>query len=83
MLLRCCCRQCDAGCCSDRTLSKGFFGRYEYAFVPAAAGLTLAFTGPGSLSIDALVGLPRGGTVRGIGTLLAGLVGGGTALLES
>ena len=66
-------------------LSKGFFvqnGGYEYAFVLAAAALTLAFTGAGSLSIDALVDLPRGGTVWGIGALLAGLVGGGTALLE-
>jgi len=66
-------------------LSKGYFvqnGGYEYAFVLAVAALTLAFTGPGSLSIDALVGLPRGGTVWGIGALFAGLVGGGTALLE-
>jgi putative oxidoreductase len=47
-------------------LSKGFFVQnvgYEYAFVLAAAALTLAFTGPGSLSIDALVGLQRSGTV--------------------
>jgi putative oxidoreductase len=66
-------------------LGKGFFaqnGGYEYAFVLAMAALTLAFTGPGSLSIDHLVGLQRSGTFWGIAALLAGLMGGGTALLE-
>lgn len=66
-------------------ISKGFFaqnGGYEYAFVLAVAALTLAFTGPGSLSIDALVGLERSGALWGIAALVAGLVGGGTALLE-
>jgi putative oxidoreductase len=66
-------------------LGKGFFaqsGGYEYTFVLAAAALTLAFTGPGSLSIDALIGLSRSGSVWGIGALLAGLAGGGAALLE-
>ena len=64
---------------------KGFFaqkGGYEYAFVLAVAALTLAFTGPGSLSIDALVGFSWSGISCGIAALLAGLVGGGTALLE-
>ncbi len=66
-------------------LSKGFFaqnGGYEYAFVLAAAALTLAFTGPGSFSIDALIGFGRGGVFWGLAALLAGVVGGGTALLE-
>ena len=66
-------------------LSKGFFaqnGGYEYAFVLAVAALTLAFTGPGSLSLDAVLGLERSGAVWGVAALLAGLVGGGTALLE-
>jgi putative oxidoreductase len=66
-------------------LGKGFFAQndgYEYAFVLAMAALTLAFTGPGSLSIDHLVGLQRSGTFWGIAALLAGLMGGGTALLE-
>ena len=43
-------------------LSKRFFaqnGGYEYAFVLAVAALTLAFTGPGSLSLDAVLGLQR------------------------
>ena len=66
-------------------LSKGFFaqnGGYEYPVLLAVAALALAFTGPGSLSLDALVGLERSGAVWGIAALLAGLVGGGTALLE-
>jgi putative oxidoreductase len=66
-------------------LSKGFFaqnGGYEYAFVLAVAALTLAFTGPGSLSLDAVLGLERSGAVWGVAALLAGLLGGGTALLE-
>ena len=66
-------------------LAKGFFaqnGGYEYPFLLAVAALSLAFTGPGSLSIDALVGLGRSGPFWGIAALLAGLVGGGTALLE-
>lgn len=66
-------------------LRKGFFasnGGYEYPFVLAVFALTLAFTGPGSLSIDAFVGLQLSGTLWGTGALLAGLVGGGTALLE-
>ena len=66
-------------------LSKGFFaqnGGYEYAFMLAVAALTLAFTGPGSFSIDAVVGLARTRGFWGIAALLAGLVGGGTALLE-
>ena len=66
-------------------LSKGFFaqnGGYEYPFLLATAALTLAFTGPGSLSIDAATGLERSGAFWGTAALLAGLVGGGTALLE-
>jgi putative oxidoreductase len=66
-------------------LGKGFFaqnGGYEYPLVLAVAALTLAFTGPGSLSIDAPVGFAHSGTFWGLAALLAGLVGGGTALLE-
>ncbi|HZC34656.1 MAG TPA: DoxX family protein, partial [Chthoniobacterales bacterium] len=52
---------------------KGFFvqnGGYEYAFVLAVATLTLAFTGPGSISIDTIVGLDWGGAFWGIAALL-------------
>ena len=66
-------------------LGKGFFaqnGGYEYPFVLAVAALSVAFTGPGSLSIDALVGLQFSGARWVTGAFLAGLVGDGTALLE-
>ena len=66
-------------------LGKGFFaqnGGYEYPFVLAVGALTLAFTGPGSVSVDALAGLAHSGNFWGIVALLAGLVGGGTALFE-
>ena len=66
-------------------VGKGFFaqnGGYEYPLVLAAAALTLAFTGPGSLSIDARVELEHSGTFWGVAALLTGLAGGGTALLE-
>lgn len=66
-------------------ISTGFFaqnGGYEYPFVLAAAALALAFTGPGSLSLDTIVGFERSGALWGVAALLAGFVGGGTALLE-
>ena len=66
-------------------LGEGFFaqnGGYEYPLLLAAAVLTLAFTGPGSLSIDALAGFAHSGTFWGLAALLAGLVGGGTPLLK-
>ena len=50
-------------------LGKGFFaknGGYEYPFVLAVAALTLAYTGPGSFSIDALAGILRSGNFWGI-----------------
>lgn len=42
----------------------------------------LHFTGPGSLSIAAVVGLARSGVVWGMVASLAGLADGATALLE-
>jgi putative oxidoreductase len=66
-------------------LGKGFFaqnGGYEYPLVLVVAALTLAFTGPGSLSIDAVVGLQRSGGFSGMAASVAGLVAGSTALLE-
>ena len=66
-------------------ISKGFFaqnGGYEYPLLLAAAGLAVAFTGPGSLSLDALLGYLLSGAFWGVTALLAGLAGGGGALLE-
>jgi putative oxidoreductase len=40
-------------------IKQGFFitsGGYEYTLVLGVAGLTVAFTGPGALSLDALLG---------------------------
>lgn len=60
-------------------LPNGFFaqnGGYEYNLVLALAALTLAFTGPGAISIDHWMGLGLEGTEWGLGALLVGLVGG-------
>ena len=40
-------------------------GGYEYTLVLAVAGLTIAFTGPGAFSLDALLGHSASGTLRG------------------
>jgi putative oxidoreductase len=64
-------------------LKKGFFlmsGGYEYTLVLGLAGLSLAFTGAGVFSLDALLGLHAGGTVWGAGAVAVGLVGGGLQL---
>jgi putative oxidoreductase len=58
-------------------LRQGFFitsGGFEYNLVLGAAGLALAFTGPGALSIDALLGLEVSGALVGVAALVvAGL----------
>jgi putative oxidoreductase len=64
-------------------LKAGFFaagGGYEYNLVLAAAALALAFTGPGALSLDALLGLQLSGLQWGVGALLAGVAGGAIQL---
>lgn len=60
-------------------LKQGFFlqkGGYEYTLVLGLAALSIAFTGPGELSLDALFGLDLGGALWGLAALLVGLVGG-------
>jgi putative oxidoreductase len=57
----------------------GFFasgGGYEYNLVLAVAALSLAFTGPGALSLDALFGLEFTGAAAGVAALVAGTLGG-------
>ena len=57
----------------------GFFmtgGGYEYTLVLGVAGLTIAFTGPGALSLDALFGLTMSGGLSGVTAFVVGLVGG-------
>jgi len=66
-------------------IKKGFFvtsGGYEYTLVLGVAALTLAFTGPGALSLDALVGHYLSGTLWGGGAFLVGILGGVVALVR-
>ncbi len=67
-------------------VKQGFFitsGGYEYTLVLGVAGLTFAFTGPGALSLDALLGYSlSGGTLAGVAALLVGLVGGAVQLAQ-
>jgi putative oxidoreductase len=64
-------------------IKQGFFaqnGGYEYTIVLAVAALSVAFTGPGPLSLDALLGNHFSGTFWGIAALLVGVLGGGFSL---
>lgn len=66
-------------------VKQGFFitsGGYEYNLVLGVAGLTLAFTGPGALSLDALLGLSVGGGFWGVTALAVGLAGGAIQLAQ-
>ena len=63
--------------------SKGFFahnGGYEYTLILGIAALSLAFTGPGTLSLDAVLGVRDGGAGWGLGALVVGLAGAGLQL---
>jgi putative oxidoreductase len=60
-------------------IKKGFFaqnGGYEYALVLGVVGLSFAFTGPGSLSLDALLGNHFSGTFWGVAAFFVGILGG-------
>ena len=66
-------------------VKKGFFltnGGYEYTLVMSIAALAVAFTGPGSLSVDALAGCSLSGALCGFTALLAGVVFGALALIH-
>ena len=66
-------------------LKKGFFmasGGYEYNLVIGLAGLAVAFTGPGALSLDALLGFSVGGGFWGALAFAVGLVGGAIQLTQ-
>ena len=57
---------------------KGFFvsnGGYEYNLVLGIAALSLAFTGPGPLSLDAVFGVGDAGSGWGLAALAVGLAG--------
>jgi putative oxidoreductase len=66
-------------------VKQGFFlagGGYEYTLVLGVAGLSVAFTGPGALSLDALFGFSVSGGFWGVAALLVGLVGGAFQLAQ-
>jgi len=64
-------------------LKNGFFGSkggYEYNLVLGAAALSLAFTGPGLLSLDHLLNLVPSWPFWGLASLGVGLAGAGSQL---
>ena len=64
-------------------LKQGFFtaqGGYELPLVLGLSALSVAFTGPGHLSVDGLIGLNLAGTGWGSAALLVGLAGAGLQL---
>ena len=66
-------------------LNQGFFvtsGGYEYTLVLGVAGLTVGFTGPGSLSLDALLGYSVSGSLWGLAAFFVGLVGAAIQLVR-
>ena len=65
-------------------IKQGFFahkGGYELTLILGVGALSAAFTGPGLLSFDALLGRTMSGPVWGVGALLVGLLGGAIQLL--
>ena len=66
-------------------VKNGFFvasGGYEYNLVLGAAALSLAFTGPGAVSIDAVLGYSLSGVVWGTAALLTAALGAGVQLAQ-
>ena len=62
---------------------RGFFimgGGYEYNLVLGIAALSVAFTGPGAISLDAAIGWPLSGATWGGAALALALAGGAVAL---
>ena len=66
-------------------LKNGFFvggGGFEYNLVLGVAGLAVAFTGPGALAIDALLGLPLSGAFWGLVAFAVGVAGAAVQLAQ-
>ncbi len=62
---------------------KGFFahnGGYEYTLILGIAALSIAFTGPGALSLDAALGVHDAGAGWGLAALVVALAGAGLRL---
>jgi putative oxidoreductase len=65
--------------------TRGFFlanGGYEYTLILGASALSVAFTGPGRISLDALLGLHLGGVLWGAGAAAVGFAGGASQLVS-
>jgi putative oxidoreductase len=65
--------------------TRGFFladGGYEYTLILGASALSVAFTGPGRISLDALLGLHLGGVLWGAGAAAVGCAGGASQLVS-
>jgi putative oxidoreductase len=63
----------------------GFFiteGGYEFNAVFGAAALTIAFTGPGTYSLDSVLGWPTGGEVWGLAAFVVAVIGAGGQLAQ-
>jgi putative oxidoreductase len=59
-------------------LKSGFFvanGGYEFNLALAAAAVSVAFSGPGALSIDALLGYAFAGNLWGVGAIVVAVTG--------
>src|SRR3989449_5897796 len=58
--------------------AKGFFahnGGYEYTLILGIAALSIAFTGPGALSLDVVLGVHDAGAEWGLAAFFVGLAG--------
>ena len=63
----------------------GFFitsGGYEFNLVLGVAALTVAFTGPGTLSLDALLGYAPSGVIWGVGAAVVAVLGAAAQLAQ-
>lgn len=66
-------------------VKNGFFntnGGYEFNLVLAVAALSVAFTGPGALSLDAALGLGMAGVAWGAVAALVAVAGAASQLLQ-
>ena len=64
---------------------RGFFmtaGGFEYNLILGMAGLSFAFTGPGAMSLDRVLGLHLAGLGWGLAAVVLALVGGGAQLAQ-
>ncbi len=66
-------------------VKQGFFitsGGYEYTLVLGVAGLAIAFTGPGAVSLDGVLGYSVSGAIPGGLAFIVGLAGSAIALAQ-